>query len=70
MKEHSTHMHWGFRLGELVNMDIETEECLELGVTSSGKCVACHRSASSLACPEQLAISSGCIIRSLSYPPY
>lgn len=29
-------MHWGFRLGELVNMDIETEECLELGVTSSG----------------------------------
>lgn len=51
-------------------MDIETEECLELGVTSSGKCVACHRSASSLACPEQLAISSGCIIRSLSYPPY
>ena len=70
MKGNSTHRRWGFGLRERVNMDIKTEECLVLGVTSSGKCVACHRSASSLARTEQLAISSACLTRSVSYPSY
>lgn len=70
MKGNSTHMHWGLRLGELVHMDMKTEEHLLLGVTSSGKRVACHHTASNLARPEQLAISSACKTQSLSYPSY